>query len=240
MRRTGYVPRITAGPGVFIGECLVTNYTGKVSLFTINSTTQDLWVIIPPVIIECFDGTVKPVRSIKVANGTDMETEQQSRVNKITELLNLEGLNQPEIDSVIKLVSEFPCQFHLPKDKLCQTSKITHKIPTTDNIPINVRQYRYPPHLREAVREQVQDLINNDIVEESESPYNSPLWIVPKKADSQGNKRWRLIVDFRALNEKTIASAYPLPNITEILDQLGRSKYSSTLDLAFGFHQVPY
>ena len=41
------------------------------------------------------------------------------------------------------------------------------------------------------------------------------------------------------MNEKTIASAYPLPNIIEILDQLRRSKYFSTLDLASGFHQVP-
>ena len=30
-----------------------------------------------------------------------------------------------------------------------------------------------------------------------------------------------------------------MPNITEILDQLGRCKYFSTLDLASGFHQVP-
>ena len=43
------------------------------------------------------------------------------------------------------------------------------------------------------------------------------------------------------MNEKTVASAYPLPNITEILDQLGRSKYFSTLHLASAsrFHQVP-
>ena len=116
---------------------------------------------------------------------------------------------------------------------------ISHKIPTTDNIPINVKQYRYPPQLREVVQKQVQELIDNDIVEKPESPYNSPLWIVPKKPDSQGKKRWRLVIDFRALNEKKIASAYPLPNITEILDQLGRSKYFSTLDLASGFHQVP-
>ena len=117
--------------------------------------------------------------------------------------------------------------------------RLPHKIPTTDNIPVNIKQYRYPPQLRDTVQQNVQELVDNDIVEESESPYNSPLWIVPKKADSQGNKRWRLVIDFRALNEKTIASAYPLPNITEILDQLGISKYFSTLDLAPGFHQVP-
>lgn len=77
------------------------------------------------------------------------------------------------------------------------------------------------------------------MIRPSESPYNSPLWIVPKKADSKGNKRWRIVIDYRALNEKTIGDAYPLPNITEILDQLGSAKYFSVFDLASGFHQIP-
>jgi len=54
-----------------------------------------------------------------------------------------------------------------------------------------------------------------------------------------GNKRWRMIIDYRALNEKTIGDAYLLPNITEILDQLGNVKYFSIFDLASGFHQIP-
>ena len=41
------------------------------------------------------------------------------------------------------------------------------------------------------------------------------------------------------MNEKTVGDAYPLPNITEILDQLGGSKYFSIMDLASGFHQIP-
>jgi len=41
------------------------------------------------------------------------------------------------------------------------------------------------------------------------------------------------------LNQKTIGDAYPLPNISEILDQLGSAKYFSVFDLAQGFHQIP-
>lgn len=40
------------------------------------------------------------------------------------------------------------------------------------------------------------------------------------------------------LNDITIGDAYPIPNITEILDQLDHSKYFSTLDLVSGFHQI--
>jgi len=60
----------------------------------------------------------------------------------------------------------------------------------------------------------------DSIIEPSISPYNSPLWIVPKKADSAGNKRWQMVIDYRALNKKAIGDTYPLPNIIDILDQL--------------------
>ncbi|KAL6421530.1 hypothetical protein ACFW04_014289 [Cataglyphis niger] len=47
-----------------------------------------------------------------------------------------------------------------------------------------------------------------------------------------------MVLDFRALNDKTIGDAYPLPNIIDILDQLGGAQYFSVCDLASGFHQI--
>lgn len=47
------------------------------------------------------------------------------------------------------------------------------------------------------------------------------------------------MIDFRKLNDKPIGDAYPLPNITDILDQLGKVRYFSCFDLASSFHQIP-
>ena len=47
-----------------------------------------------------------------------------------------------------------------------------------------------------------------------------------------------MVLDFRKLNEKTISDSYPLPNIHEILDQLGNAQYFSVFDLASGFHKI--
>jgi hypothetical protein len=52
-----------------------------------------------------------------------------------------------------------------------------------------------------------------------------------------GNKI-RLVVDYRKLNEKTAGNAYPLPDITETLDQRGQAKYFSCLYLAMGYHKT--
>ena len=161
------------------------------------------------------------------------------RFSRLLETLNLKGLNEEEKQSLLPLLSNYSSQFHLPGDSLGATTVLAHKILTTDENPINTKQYRYPPIHRDEIRKQVDELINKGIVQASESPYNSPLWVVPKKADSAGNKRWRLVIDYRQLNEKTVGDAYRLPNITDILDQLGGSKYFSILDLASGFHQIP-
>jgi hypothetical protein len=54
--------------------------------------------------------------------------------------------------------------------------------------------------------------------------------------DASGKQKWRVVVDYRKINEKSIPDRYPIPNITDILDRLGRAQYFSTLDLASGFH----
>ncbi|KAF7380286.1 hypothetical protein HZH66_014641 [Vespula vulgaris] len=67
-----------------------------------------------------------------------------------------------------------------------------------------------------------------------------PISIVLKKPDSNGNKRWRLVIDYRMLNEKTVKDGYPLLNITEILNQLGSTKYFiiEKVDSISGPHQL--
>lgn len=93
--------------------------------------------------------------------------------------MQLDDLNEVERQSIIYLVTNFPYQLHVPGDKLSKTSATIHKIPTTDHIPVNVKQYHQPPHLQGEIQEQIDEMIENDVIEESESTYNSPLLIVP-------------------------------------------------------------
>jgi len=59
-----------------------------------------------------------------------------------------------------------------------------------------------------------------------------------KKIHNSGKQKFRRVVDFRALNEVTINEFHPLPNITEILDQLGQCQLFSILDHSHGFYQI--
>ena len=161
--------------------------------------------------------------------------------NTRSELLkeNTRLLHLPEhYNEIWDIILEFHDIFTLPGDPLPLTDLMQHEIKTHDENPIHIKQYRYPPIHQEEIKRQIKDMLAKGIIQESDSPYNSPLWIVPKKQDASGKNKWRLVIDYRKLNEKTIQDAYPLPNIDEILDQLGNARYFSAFDLASGFHQI--
>jgi hypothetical protein len=82
-------------------------------------------------------------------------------------------------------------------------------------------------------------MLEDDIITPSNSGWNFPLLVVPKKIDSSGKRKWRICIDFRKLNEITVGDSYPLPNIQDILDKLGRARYFTVLDCASGYLQVP-
>lgn len=60
---------------------------------------------------------------------------------------------------------------------------------TTDETPIFTRSYRYPEIHKEEVKNQIAKLLTDGIIQPSDSPWNSPIWIVPKKIDASGIRK---------------------------------------------------
>lgn len=77
-------------------------------------------------------------------------------------------------------------------------------------------------------------MIKLGIIEQSDSPYASPLVLV-KKPDGTN----RYCVDYRALNAKTIFDAEPIPDISEIFAKLAKDNFFTKLDLTKGYWQIP-
>ena len=46
-------------------------------------------------------------------------------------------------------------------------------------------------------------------------------------------------MDYRKLNAVTLGDPYPLPHIEDLINDIGKAKYITTLDLTKGCHQVP-
>lgn len=151
---------------------------------------------------------------------------------------NLSHLNLEEKKSLGKILKEYKGLFYQEGTNLTNVKDVFHEIVTTDEKPIFSKIYRFPQVHEEEVKLQINKMLEQNIIQESTSPYNSPIWVVPKKMDNSGKAKWRIVIDYRKLNEKTIDDKMPIPNIESILDKLGRANYFSTLDLAKGFHQI--
>lgn len=155
-------------------------------------------------------------------------------MKNIFSLLNLDHLNSEEKKSIESICAKFSQIFHLSGDKLTTTSLGKQSIYIKPGVaPVFTKQYRVPQTQKLEIEKQLKQLLDNDVIEPCCSDWSSPILLVPKKRDGN-EKKWRLVVDYRKLNESVQDDKYPLPNIVEILDSLSGSVYFTTLDLFSG------
>ena len=116
-----------------------------------------------------------------------------------------EDLNEEEKKLLREVCFEYQDVFYLPGDKLSCTNTARHSIQLEPGVtPINTRPYRLPESQKEEIDRQEKQLVEDGIIAKSNSPCNSPLLIVPKRVGPEGRAKWRMVVDFRKFNEKTI------------------------------------
>ena len=164
------------------------------------------------------------------------EYEQISKFRQSIRTSHIEkGMREP----IEKILIHYLDVFNLETDSLHCTNLAKHIITLRENKIINTKFYRPPECHKAEIEKQMKEMLSKNIIGALDSPYNSPVWVVPKKVDALGKQKWRIVIDFRRLNELTKQDAYPLPDIDDILSQLGNSKFFSALDLSSGFHQIP-
>lgn len=156
----------------------------------------------------------------------------------LNEIIRTDHLSKWEKEKLFESIIANQNVLLRPEEKLTASSVVKHKIQTTDDNPVYTKTYRYPHAFKADVEDQIRELLDNGIIQHSNSPYSSPVWVVPKKTDASGKRKIRVVIDYRKINEKTINDKFPIPEIEEILDNLGKSVYFTTLDLKSGFHQI--
>jgi hypothetical protein len=223
----GLIEKTEITRGVYLASSLI-RIDGEQTITSILNTNEtDVVVEIPAIQWEEYktgeeEGSQKYIGSVAL-----MKRERiQNRAHKVLEKLRLENLNPEERQVMEDTCRDYHDIFYLPGDTLSCTTTVKHFISVIPGMsPINTRPYRLPESQKAKVDKQVYKLLKEGVITESNSPWCSPLLVVPKKTDASGEKKWRLVVDFRKLNEKTIGDAYPFPDITKTLDQLGQSKF---------------
>ncbi|CAM4747709.1 unnamed protein product [Rotaria magnacalcarata] len=134
------------------------------------------------------------------------------------------------------------------QDILWRNKILFDPIPSTINIPPqstiktgdhpHIYSKQYPAshkHKDQDIKfQETQKLLERGQIEESTSPWSSPIVLVKKK-----DKTMQFCIDYRRLNAVTIKDAFPLSRINEIFYQLSDGIYYTKFDVKSGYFQVP-
>ena len=235
--RFGSLGMIEASPvsklGAMVGRTLVNIEQPVLRVPMANLSTRPIRVRKGTVV-----GTCEPV-DISTGSSTSDDS-ARSTVDSIPEHLrdlasrSSADLPDPYKEQLEKLLCKNSDVFSTGDHDLGCTDKAVHHIHTGEHQPVKTPFRRMPPAKRSEANEMVQDMAEQGIIEESQSPWSSALVLVRKKDGTL-----RCCVDYRALNSATTKDSYPLPRIDDTLDALSGAQWFSTLDLKSGYHQVP-
>ncbi len=117
----------------------------------------------------------------------------------------------------------------LPGEPLSVTHCAEHHIKLKPGSnPVYINAYKLPHSQRQLVEELIKDMLDQGVIQESNSPWNSPLFLVPKK-----DSRLHPLIDFQRVNEVTVDDHCLLPALWDLLMCFNRGdKVFSSLDLS--------
>ena len=145
--------------------------------------------------------------------------------------VKLEHLSKEKQAERTDLLFSYEC---LSTDIPGRTSVLFHDVDVSEVNPIKQHPYRLNPLKLQTVRDEVNYMLKNDIISPSQSPWSSPVLLVPKEDGSQ-----RFCIDYRKVNSVTKTDSFPIPRLDDCIDRIGHATYVSKYDLLKGYWQVP-
>ena len=85
----------------------------------------------------------------------------------------------------------------------------------------------------ELLRKYVDEGMRKGHIRESDSPAGSAILFVPK-----GEKEYRVCVDYRGVNNKTVKNSYPLPLIHDLQDRLQGAQWFTAFDIPGAYNRI--
>jgi len=146
------------------------------------------------------------------------------------------GAPEPYRSQYIDILFKHEAAISMDKYDLGLAKDFTHRIHLKDNQPIFRKQFNLPDAHTQFIEQSLDKWLKLGVVRQSNSPYNSPIFCVPKK-QGQG---LRIVQDFRQLNQHSHIDKYSMKEINECIGDIGRANSSifTTLDLTSGFWQM--
>ena len=264
-RETTFIP--AGHDAVIMGELLTQSFPEKSGVIFEPSTTFREKHQILAFNSLCKSGEmitarlINPVEDVTVSKGTSLgsfsvvgsaEIAALNRV--ITDLLDHPQVQVPDnydIKELIKqtqssmgpqiraqfaqLLRTFSDVFSKSEWDIGKCDLVQHKIDLYPGMkPLKLPNRPMRMHFKKDLRQNIDKFSEEKLITPCHSSYSSPAMLVPKK-----NGKFRLVIDYQQLNKQTVKSSWPLPSVEEMSDTLEGSCYFSTINMSWGFYQLP-
>jgi len=233
-------PLLSGGPGL-----VKTNQLGEVTIMLQNCSPCEINISRGDILgtLECIQGShIEQVQVNEIQAALSQAQSQlpaplsEARRNQMLADINL-NVPPNERHKYLQLLFNNHDVFSKTKFDLGKANHYEHSITLKHKDPLYIKQFKIPEMHRKMLEEQVKEWLKLGIIQRSNSKYNSPVFIVPKKEPGS----YRFVQDFRQLNQNSLDDKYCMKDVNECIGEIGRagSTIFSTLDLTSGFWQMP-
>ena len=155
----------------------------------------------------------------------------------------------PHLCAAVLLGLDFQCHLHsltisfggpLPPLTICSLATLRVSPQslfanlTPDCRPIATKSRHYSAGDQAFIKAEVKRLLSEGVIEASHSPWRAQVVVV------KTGEKSRMVVDYsQTINRFTQLDAYPLPRISDMVNQIARYRVFSTIDLKSAYHQLP-
>lgn len=127
-----------------------------------------------------------------------------------------------------------------PQLKLCSMTPLNVDVPSLfehlspDCKPVSIKSRKYSSEDLQFIHSEIEKLLENGIIEPSNSPWRAQVLV-----SRSSTHKTRLVIDYsQTINKYTQLDAYPLPRMSDIVNNVAKYSIYSTLDLRSAYHQV--
>ena len=152
--------------------------------------------------------------------------------------IKTEHLDKEKRQAIYELVDKYGTCFAKNKFDIGQVKDCEAQIKLTNDTYVAKRPYRCSFEDQKEIQSQVAELLKHGIIEESYSPFASPVTMAYKKEGSERVKT-RLCIDFRELNKLIVPESQPFPLIDDLIVQTKGCHWFSSFDINSAFWTIP-
>lgn len=185
-------------------------------------------------LIKTFDSLI--IRKVPKTNAPEVMVVSPNTEKRVIQMSDLKiGENVAESDKrkLLDLLNKYRDCFALNSKELGHTTLNPMKLTMKTQEVVRYRPYSVSSSQKETLKKIVKELLDEEIIEESNSEFSSPVVLVSKPTGES-----RLCVDYRRVNKICQQEVFPLPKIEEELDKLAGKSCFTSLDLRSGYYQL--